>query len=75
MTSPDGVTWTAHAATEANSWKSVAYGNGLFAAVSSGGTHQVMISSDGVTWTAESAPNTNGWYSIAYGNGYFTAIA
>ena len=36
MTSPDGVTWTARTAAEANSWDSVTYGNGQFVAVWSG---------------------------------------
>ena len=35
MTSPDGITWTARSAAEANNWNSVTYGNGLFVAVSS----------------------------------------
>ena len=42
MTSPDGISWTARAATEANEWLSVTYGNGLFVAVALGGTNQVM---------------------------------
>ena len=33
MTSPDGVTWTAQTAAEANSWNGVTYGNGQFVAV------------------------------------------
>jgi hypothetical protein len=31
---PDGITWTARTAAEANGWTSVTYGNGLFVAVS-----------------------------------------
>ena len=44
MTSPDGVTWTAQTAAEANFWQSVTFGNGVFAAVAVDGTHQVMTS-------------------------------
>ena len=44
MTSPDGITWTARDAAEANGWFSVTYGNGMFVSVSTGGTHRVMTS-------------------------------
>ncbi|MCB9814238.1 hypothetical protein H6784_02355 [Candidatus Nomurabacteria bacterium] len=44
MTSPDGITWTARAASEANSWTSVTYGNGLLVAVAQTGTNRVMTS-------------------------------
>ena len=42
MTSPDGITWTARTAAEANGWYSVTYGNGLFVAVAYTGTNRVM---------------------------------
>ena len=51
MTSPDGITWTARAATEANQWTSVIYGKGLFVAIAYDGTNRVMTSPDGITWT------------------------
>ena len=45
-----GVTWTPRAPeAEANQWRNVTYGNGLFVAVSSDGTNRVMTSPDGVT--------------------------
>ena len=44
-----GVTWTARSAAEANSWRGVTYGNGLFVAVSPNGTNRVMTSPDGAT--------------------------
>jgi hypothetical protein len=80
MTSPDGITWTARAAAEANPWFSVTYGNGQFVAVAlSGmvvsGTNQVMTSADGITWTARAAAEANSWYSVTYGNGLFVAVA
>ncbi|TAK96716.1 hypothetical protein EPO05_01105, partial [Patescibacteria group bacterium] len=70
-----GTEWTARSAAEANAWTSVAYGNGLFVAVSQDGTNRVMTSSDGVNWTAQSAANANGWDAIVYGNGLFVAIS
>jgi hypothetical protein len=48
MTSPDGVTWTARSAAEANFWVSVAYGNGVWVAVADNGTNRVMTSLDAV---------------------------
>jgi hypothetical protein len=76
MTSPDGVTWTAHEAAVANSsWSSVTSGNGLFVAVAEAGTHRVMTSGDGVTWTSHSAAEANSWYSVAYGDGSFVAVS
>ena len=70
-----GIEWTSHSATEANSWGSVTYGNGLFVAVSYSGTNRVMTSPDGITWTARSAAEANGWISITYGNGLFVAVS
>ena len=75
MHSTDGITWTAAAATEANSWRSVAYGNGKFVAVSSDGINRVMHSSDGITWTAAAAAESNSWRSVTYGNGKFVAVS
>ena len=72
----DGTSWTAVAASEANSWRSVAYGNGVWVAVSSDGTNRVMRSTDdGVTWSAVAAAEANGWVSVAYGNGVWVAVA
>ncbi|MDZ7744324.1 MAG: hypothetical protein U5K77_00980 [Candidatus Saccharibacteria bacterium] len=56
MTSSDGETWTAHAAAEADSWRSVTYGNGTFVAVADDGTNRVMTSSDGETWPLTPPP-------------------
>ena len=55
-------------------WYSVAYGNGIFVAIASSGTHRVMRSTDGVTWTAV-AVSLDTWASVAYGNGIFVAVA
>jgi hypothetical protein len=70
------VTWSEIAATEANEWRSVAYGNGAWIAVSSNGTNRVMRSTnDGVTWSAIAAAEANKWNSVAYGNGVWIAVS
>jgi adhesin/invasin len=76
MTSPDGITWTAHPTAASYYWGSVAYGNGLFVAVASTGTgDRVMTSPDGANWTLQTTPADNLWQSVTYGNGLFVAVA
>ena len=60
--------------TPSSEWRGIAYGNGLFIAVSSTGTNRVMKSTDGVNWT-QIAVVANGWHSVAFGNGLFVAVA
>ena len=68
---------TAGAAT--NQWSSIAFGNGVFVAISydgpSSGTNSVMTSPDGVIWTARTpAYSTYYWSLVTFGNGLFVAI-
>jgi hypothetical protein len=71
-----GKNWSAIAATEANSWQSVAYGNGVWIAVSETGTNRIMRSTnDGLTWSAIAAPGSSFWASVAYGNGVWVAVS
>jgi hypothetical protein len=73
---PNGAGWTAVAAAEANQWFSVAYGNGVWIAVSSNGTNRVMRSTDdGATWSAVAATEANQWRSVAYANGVWIAVS
>jgi hypothetical protein len=72
---PAALAWVPETAAEANSWSSVAYGNGLFVAVSDMGTHPVMTSPDGITWTVRSPPESNNWNGVVYANGLFVAVA
>ena len=78
MTSPDGITWTGRYAAQANSWRSVTFGNGLFVAVSSNaasGNTRAMTSPDGIIWTSRTTPSqVSSLYSVTYGNGLFVAI-
>ena len=69
----DGITWTSRTAAADNFWLSVAYGNGLWVAVSRSGT--VMTSLDGITWTSRTSPANNQWLSVAYGNGLWVAVS
>jgi len=73
--SPAGTLWIARTAAEANNWRSVTYGNGLFVAVANTGTHRVMTSPDGITWTARTAAVANEWSSVTYGGGLFVAVS
>ena len=63
--------WTAQTAAEQNGWSSVTYGNGLFVAVSTSGTHKVMTSPDGITWTNRTV--IFGVTFVTYGNSLFVA--
>ena len=67
--------FVAQSAAEANQWKGIAFGNGLFVAVSSGGTSRVMTSPDGITWTPRTAAEANQWQAVTFGNGLFVAVS
>lgn len=56
-----GDSWTAHPVAAANNWLSVAYGNGVFVAISVDGTNRVMTSGSLLprpTTTTTSGPTT-----------------
>lgn len=73
---PFGAEWTARPSAADNEWRSVAYGNGTFVAVSSSGVgNRVMTSPDGNTWTSRTSAADNEWRSIAFGSGTFVAVA
>lgn len=69
-----GTDWVARTSPRDNDWQSVAYGNGLFVAVSNNdivgnGTRRVMTSTDGINWTlgdTHPVPALS-WTSVAYG--------
>jgi hypothetical protein len=63
------ITRTAPASTR---WTSVAYGNGIYAAVGYGAV--VASSSNSTVWTSRTIPTAN-WTSVAYGNGVFVAVS
>lgn len=70
-----GFPWTGRVLPEANTWRSVAFGNGIFVAVSQDGASRVMTSTDGITWTISSASQANAWRGVAFGNDVFVAVA
>lgn len=68
--------WAGVAAAEANTWFSVAYGNGVWIAVATTGTNRTMRSvNGGVSWSAVAAAEANAWESVAYGDGVWIAVA
>jgi predicted RecA/RadA family phage recombinase len=70
------VTWTSRTSAADNSWRSVAYGNGVFVAVAQTGTgNRVMTSPDGITWTIRTSAADNNWNAVTYGNDLFVAVA
>jgi hypothetical protein len=54
---------------------SIAYGNGLFVAVSDDLIGVILISSDGIVWREITVPESNAWQSVTYGNGIFVAVS
>lgn len=61
---------------ESRQWISVAYGNGVFVAVSnkSTGTDTGVYSLDGVSWKEMKFPTATNLQTVSYGNGKFVAI-
>jgi hypothetical protein len=75
MSSTDGITWTSRTNPSVGSYWSidVAYGNGLFVAVSNQtNTGRIVTSPDGITWTIRNSTATLG--SISYGDGLWVAL-
>ncbi|MGA0920411.1 MAG: hypothetical protein ACO3SD_06835, partial [Gemmatimonadaceae bacterium] len=76
MTSPDGITWTARTAPNANRLNHVDWDNNQFVAVASTGTgNRATTSPDGITWTSRTTPADVDWVGLAYGNGVWVATA
>lgn len=82
MTSPDGITWTAHNADPATNvlWKYVTYSASLdlFVAVGSSSSNtlgNVMTSPDGINWTAREIPTMGALNSVIFASGKFVAIS
>lgn len=70
-----GGTWTQASMPSASYWGLIAYGNGIFVAVSGLTSSQsaVATSVDGVTWTQSTMPITTTWMTLAFGAGFFVA--
>ncbi len=68
-------TWTAGALPSSSSWRSIAYGNNRFVAVSNTNGTIAAYSLDGITWTASTLPATAQWTKVTYGQGVFLAVS
>jgi hypothetical protein len=68
-----GVTWTERTANlGAVNINAVAFGNGIFVAVSN--TNGITTSTDGITWTARTSNVSGNLYNVRYLNGNFIAV-
>lgn len=74
--SSDGVTWANCTGLSFAYFEGVAFGNGVFCAVSTNmsSTGVAYTSNDGISWTGRTIPNRS-WRKIAFGNGIFIAVA
>ena len=71
-----GTSWVAAGSTAAGTWTSITYGQGVWIAVSTGGTATSYTTDGGVTWTAGGAlPASSTWVSVIYGANKFVAIS
>ena len=73
-----GTSWTAQTciAAPVGNWVSIAYGNGIFVAISGGSSGAVQTSPDGINWTSRTSTTSSGnWSSVCYGGGLFVAVA
>ncbi|HNI94881.1 MAG TPA: putative Ig domain-containing protein [Leptospiraceae bacterium] len=73
LTSPDGITWTQRTISSINNY-SVAYGNGMYVAVTGTSSNAAASSPDGINWTSRTLPASQYWSSVTYGNGIFVAV-
>ena len=77
-TSPDGITWTVRTISTSNgifsasTGTSIAYGNGLFIAISQSSIYATSL--DGITWKTGSLSSVHNWGPVAYGAGNFVAL-
>jgi hypothetical protein len=70
-----GTSWVAGGSLAAGTWSSITYGQGVWIAVSTGGT-DTSYSTNGVTWVAGGAlPDSSTWISITYGKNKFVAVS
>ena len=74
VTAANGTVWTQRTSASDLNWLGVAYGSGLFVAISSPSA-QIMTSADGVTWALRSAASYENWQGITYANGLFVAVS
>jgi hypothetical protein len=71
----NGNTWTQRTLPSTGSWQAVAYGAGLFVAISLFSSNVTIYSNDGITWTIGSIVDSAFWRSLTFDNGIFVAVA
>lgn len=73
--SSDGINWTAGTGVSGSVLAGVAYGNGVFVAVGSGGGGSIYTSPDGTNWMANTSVSSSGALNgITFGRGTFVAV-
>jgi hypothetical protein len=71
-----GISWTAGGSVGSGTFTSIAYGQGVFVAITTGATTTRISTDGGQTWTAGGAlPATSTWISVAYGANKFVAVS
>jgi hypothetical protein len=71
-----GVTWTAGGSVGSGTFTSIAYGQGVFVAITTGATTTRISTDGGQTWTAGGAlPASSTWTSVVYGANKFVAVS
>jgi hypothetical protein len=71
-----GVSWTAGGTVGSGTFTSIAYGQGVWVAITTGATTTRISADGGQTWTAGGAlPATSTWISVAYGVNKFVAVS
>jgi len=71
-----GVSWVAGGAVGSGTFTSIAYGQGVFVAITTGATTTRISTDGGQTWGAGGAlPASSTWISIAYGANKFVAVS
>lgn len=79
--STDGLTWANYDLPLSEKWNCIAYGNGVFVALSfrhndkDSGSDVAIYSKDGMHWERGSGLTKEKWASVAFGNGHFIAIS
>jgi hypothetical protein len=71
-----GISWTTGGSVGSGTFTSIAYGQGVFVAITTGATTTRISTDGGQTWTAGGAlPASSTWISVAYGANKFVAVS
>lgn len=70
----NGILWTTVTLPATQIWTKVAYGNGMFIAISQGSATGAY-SLNGITWYATTLPSASQWIDLKFGQGLFMTIA